>query len=198
MSRQRARSWTGRAFVVTSLDGYTSRHDHDSAWLTAPPADGHAKPARSPVVPSYEAYLGGVDSVVMGRLTYETVRRARPWPYPNHRVLVLSHTLHPSDDRITVTRSTVETVRLLNEARSLGVAVEGNPVLQDWLQRGLVDDLVLARAPVLIGGGIPFVGGLEGADIQLTHVGTEWTAAGYVTSRYRVLAPQSRPPERRR
>ncbi|WP_052462238.1 dihydrofolate reductase family protein [Nigerium massiliense] len=190
------RAWTSRAFIATSLDGFIARRDHDLRWLTDPPRlEGHARGQSCADVPDYEQHMAGVDHVVMGRGTYEVVRRFDGWPYPDHRVIVLSHTLHTGDDRITVASSTPEAVHLLNDRDSRGVYVDGGVVVQDWLRRDLLDEIVLTRAPVLLGAGIPLFGEAT-RDVRLLHQGSAWNAEGYVTSRYRVVHPDA--PRRRR
>ena len=45
MSIHHPRTWEGRAFLATSLDGYVARRNHDLAWLTdPPPSAGHVEP----------------------------------------------------------------------------------------------------------------------------------------------------------
>lgn len=69
-SRQQDRgSWPGRAhlFIATSLDGYIARPDGDIEWLT--------QRATQAGDTGYEAFMAGVDTLVMGRNTYEKARR---------------------------------------------------------------------------------------------------------------------------
>jgi len=48
-----------------------------------------------------------------------------------------------------VATSTEEALTLLAERGSTEVYVDGGKVIQDWLRRGLIDDIVLTRAPIL-------------------------------------------------
>ncbi len=192
MSIHHPRTWEGRAFLATSLDGYVARRNHDLAWLTdPPPSAGHVEPQPSDAVPSYDVHLAGVDLVLLGRGTYEVVRRFDEWPYPDHQVLVLSHTLNHGDDRITVVRSTSEAVRTLTDRDSQAVYVDGAGVVSDWLARGLIDDLVLTRAPVVLSDGIALFGPVRD-DLRFVHLGTSWNEHGYLTTHYRVVHPEPR------
>ncbi len=121
----------------------------------------------------------------MGRGAYEKVLTFGFWPYPQQHVIVLSRTLVTDDARITVAASTEEALRLLAERGSTAVYVDGGKVIQDWLRRGLIDDIVLARAPVLLGGGIPLFGLLD-TDVHLIHLATTLNDAGMTSSHYRV------------
>ncbi len=181
------RGWQGKVFIATSLDGYIARADGDIAWLTdPPPITGHAKPlADPPVIPGYEEHLVSVDHLVMGRGTYEKVLTFGFWPYPQQQVIVLSRTLATDDSRVTVATSTEEALTLLAERGSKAVYVDGGKVIQDWLRRGLIDDIVLTRAPVLLGSGIPLFG-LLGTDVHLIHLATTFNDTGMTSSHYRV------------
>ncbi len=183
------RRWQGKVFIATSLDGYIARADGDITWLTDPtPTAGHAKPPAGPVLPGYEEHLASVDHLVMGRGTYEKVLTFSFWPYPQQHVIVLSRTLATEDSRVTAATSTEEALTLLAERGSTAVYVDGGKVIQDWLRRGLIDDIVLTRTPVLLGGGIPLFGPLD-ADVHLIHLATTFNDAGMTSSHYRVAVP---------
>lgn len=186
------RTWIGKVFIATSLDGYIARDDGDITWLTDPPAtEDHVAPPPGQLPGlDYESHMASVDHVVMGRGTYEKVLTFGFWPYPEHRVLVLSTTLSDDDARITVVGSSAAAVEALNERGSGAAYVDGGRVIQDFLRLGLVDELTLTRAPVLLGSGIPLFGTLS-ADVPLTHLGTSISGNGMVTSRYRVRGGRS-------
>ena len=181
------RTWTGRVFIATSLDGFIARTDGSIDWLTdAPPRPGHAP--GDPDLPEdhgYAAHMAAVDHVVMGRGTYKKVLTFGIWPYPEHRVIVMSSTLRTPDDRVTVVASREEAVALLDERRARGAYVDGGRTIQTFLRAGLIDELVLTRIPVLLGQGLPLFGPLV-EDVHLVHEGTVSTDGGYVQSRYRV------------
>src|SRR3712207_591662 len=117
------RTWLGFVFIASSVDGFISRPDGDIEWLTDPPDDpGHAPGHDGPTPPAgYEAFMAGIDQLVMGRGTYEKSLTFDGWPYAKP-VIVLSTTLpRAGDERITVTRTVDETVQLLDERDVRGV-----------------------------------------------------------------------------
>jgi dihydrofolate reductase len=65
--------------------------------------------------------------------------------------------------------------------------VDGGTTIQGFLQAGMIDRLIIARVPVLIGTGIPLFGPLV-RDIVLKHVATRVYASGLVQSEYAVAA----------
>src|ERR1700682_2162147 len=71
---------TVSVFIGTSLDGFIARPNGDLDFL--PPDGGEPH--------GYNEFIAGVDALVIGRKTFETVLAMSPWPYGNKRVVVLS------------------------------------------------------------------------------------------------------------
>jgi len=189
------RSWVGKVFIATSLDGYIARRDGDIEWLTNPPADTrHVSPEATPPAEfGFEAHMASVDHIVMGRGTYEKLLTFDSWPYPQRAVIVLSRTLPHDDGRATVVRSIAAAAAELERRGAKGVYVDGGVVIREFLRRGMIDELTITTAPVLLGEGIPLFGsagdgwlgsGWLGGDMRLTHLGTAHIGSGMVTSRY--------------
>jgi len=65
------------------------------------------------------------------------------------------------------------------------VYVDGAITIQRFLHDGLIQRLIIKRAPVLIGAGIPLFGVTQ-RDIVLKHIGTRQYASGLVQSEYEV------------
>ena len=80
--------------------------------------------------------------------------------------------------------------RLTRELEARGIRhiyVDGGITIQQFLQAGLIQRLIITRVPVLIGTGIPLFGPLR-RDISLKHVATRQYASGLVQSEYVVAA----------
>lgn len=108
------------------------------------------------------------------------------WPYSSKQIVVVSSTLERSlDDRATVAGTIEEALDVLDQHQARGVYLDGGRLIQEFLCRGLVDEIVIGVAPVLIGDGIPLFGSLP-HDIRLTHLGTSYGDSGMTSSRYRV------------
>lgn len=173
-----------QVFIATSLDGFIARTDGAIDWLLSLDAEGEDH--------GYERFIQGIDAIVMGRGTFETVREFEPWPY-KHPVLVLSSTLTgaPLPERLTdnvrvVTLSPESALSLLHAEGCRRVYVDGGKVIQSFLRKGLISELVITVIPVLLGSGRPLFGPLE-KDLALAHEETISFASGLVQSRYRVL-----------
>ena len=174
----------GCVFVGTSVDGFIARENGDFDWLTAA---GDALGETG-----YDEFFAGVDALVMGRATFDTVSAFPEWPYAGKRMLVLSRTLAGTGEALaqpdTTAHATLDDVLRTLAAEGLHrVYVDGGRTIQSFLRAGLIREIVISRAPVLIGTGIPLFGPLD-ADVHLRHVSTRELGAGFTQSRYEVLA----------
>ncbi len=186
----RQRGWTGSVFIATSVDGYIARADGDLDWLTDPPAERRHVPAHrgEDAPPDYDAFTSQVTHLVMGRGTYEKVLTFDPWPYDRFRVVVISTRLGAgSDDRVNVVASIDDACTVLDEERATSVYADGGQIVSEFLARGLIDELTITRAPVLLGEGLPLFHALP-AETRLVHLGTSSTSSGMTSTRYRVAS----------
>ena len=166
-------------FVGTSLDGFIAREDGDFSWLL-----GAGEKLGDT---GYAAFAATVDALVIGRNTYDVVAAFEEWPYTDKRVLVLSTTLtEVAEPLTTVHRSLSDAVATLESERKRHVYVDGGQVIQEFLRAGLVSDLTISRAPILLGSGIPLFGRLD-HDVQLELVSLRDMGEGFVQSKYRVV-----------
>jgi dihydrofolate reductase len=107
-----------------------------------------------------------VGAVVVGRNTYEDSGHfGGGSPHPRAPVFVLSHRPAPEiTDRQTLVTTGIEDA--ITAARAVAgerdIALMGGGVVTAALQAGLVDELILHQAPVLLGGGRPFFQALPG------------------------------------
>jgi dihydrofolate reductase len=167
-------------FVGISLDGFLARPDGTFDFL---PED--AEPH------GYEEFMASVDTLVIGRETFETVLAFPAWPYGSKRVVVLSsRPLDLSRAKGAVEQMAGEPAEVVARLEASGARhlyVDGGITVQRFLRAGLIQRLVVTRVPVLIGEGRPLFGPL-GRDLRLRHVGTRTFPSGLVQSEYEVAA----------
>lgn len=167
-------------FVGTSLDGFIARRNGDYDFLTAGGGEPHG----------YEEFLASVDTILIGRNTFEVVLKLPSWPYNGKRVVVLSHrSLDLSGRTGRVEQMSGEPGQIVEQLAASGakhVYVDGGITVQEFLRAGQIHDLTITRVPVLIGEGIPLFGSVT-HDIKLRHVGTRQYKSGLVTSGYEVI-----------
>lgn len=151
-----------RYSVAMSLDGFIADRDGGYAWIVDEPGI------------DFGAYVAKIDTLLMGRGTYETAL-GNPGGlsmFGSMSVVVVSTTLDPLEaPDVTVVSDDVEArVRALKEQDGKDIWLFGGGVLfRSLLEAGLVDRVEVGVVPVLLGEGIPVLPGLgrdagEGSD----------------------------------
>lgn len=69
-------------YLALSLDGFIAREDGSLDWLERVQAEGEDY--------GYAAFYAGIDAVLLGRKTFDTVLGFGAWPYEGRPVYVLS------------------------------------------------------------------------------------------------------------
>lgn len=166
-------------FVGMSLDGFIARPDGRFDFLKSAEAGSHG----------YEEFMATVDALLIGRGTYEVVLSLGGWFYGKTPVFVLSTKPLASAPKEAVTeRMCGEPREILKELEKRGlkhVYVDGGVTVQQFLDAGLIDRIIINRVPVLIGQGIPLFGSLS-RDIKLKHIATRTLKGGGVQSEYHI------------
>jgi len=174
-SRMRARF---SVFIATSLDGYIARADGSIDWLSIvhPVDEAHG----------YDTFMSSVDTIVIGRRTYETVLEYETWPYFAKRVIVMTHRpakAHHAEEFYS--GSALKLANRLTDARR--VYVDGGNVLSQFFAAGLIDDVTISVIPIVLGNGIRLFSGGEGEHRLELESSRSWPS-GMVQMRYRLRA----------
>ncbi|HSN13112.1 MAG TPA: dihydrofolate reductase family protein [Anaeromyxobacteraceae bacterium] len=169
-------------FIATSLDGFIALPDGSIKWLDAVQLDGEDY--------GFGAFFASIDTLLMGRLTWETVLRFDEWPYGGKRVVVLTH--RPAEARHGESFRAGEPTAVLAALAAEGarrVYVDGGAVISQFLREGLVDELTLSVVPMLLGEGIRlFQGGQPRRPLRLTA--SRAYPSGLVQLRYAPFGPK--------
>lgn len=173
-------------FIATSLDGFIARPDGAIDWLN----DASRRvPAGEDC--GYQSFFDSVDTLVMGRHTFELVLSFDDWPYGDKPVVVLSSRpiAVPATLQAWVTWSDEAPAALVARLSAAGAQrlyVDGGVTIQRFLAAGLIDDLTMTLFPVLLGEGRRLFGPLAG-DVPLRLAGSRVFDFGFVQLNYRVL-----------
>ena len=163
--------------VATSIDGYIAGPRGELDWIVHDPTVDFAK--------IYES----VDTVLLGRRTYELTRQpgAPPWPQ-GWQVYVFSQTLSPLDHPgVTVVRADAGArVAALRAGSGRNIWLfGGGSLFRSLLETKQVDLVEVLVMPVLLGGGIPLLErGAPLTRLVLEHV--QKYTSGLVGLRYRL------------
>lgn len=166
-------------YVGTSLDGFIARIDGDIGWLTE---------FEEAVQDDFRKFIKRIDAIVMGRGTFEKVLTFPTWPY-DKKVFVLSTRIKRIPDKLrgrVIVLSTKPRTLLKNLSKRgfSNIYVDGGKVIQSFLKEDCIDEMIITKAPVLIGSGIPLFGPLA-QDMPFKHVRTKVYPNGLVKSYYK-------------
>jgi dihydrofolate reductase len=169
-------------FIGTSLDGYIADKDGGLDFL-------HSIPNPEQDDLGYLDFMNGIDALLMGRKTYETVLGfGGQWPY-HKPVFVLSNTLSflPVDlpEKVELVNGSIRQV--VGEINSMGfeqLYIDGGKLIQSFLKEDMIDEIIITQVPILLGGGTPLFGELP-AHLTFNLVGTEVLLNAIVQSHYK-------------
>jgi dihydrofolate reductase len=169
-------------FIGTSLDGYIADKDGGLDFL-------HSIPNPEQDDLGYLDFMNGIDALLMGRKTYETVLGfGGQWPY-HKPVFVLSNTLSflPVDlpEKIELVNGSIRQV--VGEINSMGfeqLYIDGGKLIQSFLKEDMIDEIIITQVPILLGGGTSLFGDLP-AHLTFELVGTKVLLNVMVQSHYK-------------
>lgn len=172
-------------YVGASVDGFIAGPGGDIEWLMRPE---YSNPETAGL--TYDAFIATVDTIVMGRNTFEKALTFEPWPYEKNPVVVLSTRAVdvPVDLGGKVRVDSGPPGQLVDRLASEGVRhayVDGGITIQRFLQAGRIDEITVTYLPIVLGSGIPLFGSI-GVEVPLRLIESTAFRNGFVQVRYAV------------
>lgn len=136
-------------YIATSLDGYIAGKDDDISWLDS----------YNDVEYGYQRFYTTIGAIIQGRRTYD-IEVANGWEN-SHSIpkIILSHSIaeqKPARPDITFINGDIsEALQKAKQATDKNIWILGGAdVAQQFINRELVDEIVLTIVPVLLREGI--------------------------------------------
>ncbi|MCS4537632.1 MAG: dihydrofolate reductase family protein [Thaumarchaeota archaeon] len=130
-----------RLFIASSLDGYIAREDGSVDWLFSDADYG------------YSEFYGSIDTVVMGRKTYEKSLEFEERPFRGKKVHVFSRSAKKKG--VEFVSDVVGFMKKLVRSKGKDIwLVGGSEIVSIFLNEGLIDEIILSIHPVILGRGI--------------------------------------------
>lgn len=188
--------------LSTSLDGFIAGPDRGAVaaglhdWLTAGDTTSRFNPSFRMARLNAEFFdkgVAGTGAVIAGRRTYDV---SEAWggrgPMPGLPLFVLTHRMPevvPEGDPpytfvSTGIKAAVEQARAA--AGGKNVHLMGASIVQQSIRAGLLDELVISLVPVVLGGGVRLLDGLDPSTVKLEIVDVV-DAPGVTHLTYRVI-----------
>ena len=174
-------------YIAASLDGFIAGPDDDLSWLN---------PYQN-VEAGYNEFFAGVGAIIEGRRTYE-IEVKNGWDKLRSLPLfVLSKDVpaqKPTSADVTFTHEDIAEVlqKAKAAAGNKNVWIEGGAnVAQQFISRGLIDEIVLTLIPVLLGDGIRLFDNIHGP-LNLSLIDVKHFDKGMIQLVYKLGAPDKK------
>jgi len=136
-------------YIAMSLDGYIATANDDINFLAvveSPPEDY-----------GYSDFVQKVDTVIMGRKTYDKVLSfGIDFPHSGRKCYVLSRSKTGTDANVEYYNGDVATlIQTIRQTDGNNIFIDGGAELVfEMMQRQLIDRYIISVIPIFVGGGI--------------------------------------------
>lgn len=139
-------------YIAQSLDGYIATEDDSLEWLFNVEGEGDA---------GYAEFMESIDTVIMGRRTYDWVMEMEKgsYPYPGLKSYIFTRTVpteSPAEEIEFIDRDIPEFAEELKNKPGKNIwVIGGSQLLAGFMEAELIDEFIISIAPTVIGKGIP-------------------------------------------
>lgn len=137
-------------YIAASLDGYIATADEDLEWLLSVEGEGDN---------GFSEFYDTVDTILLGRKTYDWImtHEGQNFPYKGKECYVFSRTPHDRTEHVTfLSEDAVSFAASLKNKPGKAIwLVGGGLLLDEFLRRDAINEIILNIAPALLGKGIP-------------------------------------------
>jgi dihydrofolate reductase len=149
-------------YIAMSLDGYISKPHDDLSFLNRVHKEGEDY--------GYGEFISGVDTVILGRRTYDWVTAQVDFPHADKNAYVITRHPRPAiGNTVFYTGDLGELVMKLKKEKGKNIFCDGGAqIAQELIKKDLIDQYILSVIPVLLGAGIRlFCDGSPEQELQL-------------------------------
>lgn len=165
-------------YIATSIDGYIAKEDGDISWLSAVQTPGEDY--------GYSNFIKTIDTVIMGRKTYEKVLSfGLEYPHRGRKTYVISKSKSGKDENAEYYNGELSTlIESLQKAPGKDIYCDGGAeLISSLMMLGLIDRFIISTIPILLGGGIPlFRPGFPTLNLKLA--GSNLFPSGLIQNEY--------------
>jgi len=141
-----------KLYIATTIDGFIAREDGSLDWL-------FALPNPNKIDHGYEAFFDTIDTVIMGRSTYEEVLGfGVEWPYGHCRTFIVTtdsnYQVKTENTQLLPEISTEKISAIRKQSQKNIWVIGGGKVITGFLNLGEIDEMILSIIPIILGRGI--------------------------------------------
>lgn len=154
-------------YIAMSLDGYIAKPNDDLSFLSLVGKEGEDY--------GYADFVSTVDTVIMGRRTYDWVTKQVDFPHADKDAFIITRSSRPNIGKTVFYAGDLsELVRNLKAEEGKNIFCDGGAELvNELLKDDLIDEFMISVIPVLVGDGIKlFKDGRPEQKLKLLQVKT--------------------------
>jgi dihydrofolate reductase len=166
-----------KVFIAMSLDGYIADKSGGLDWLKCVEVAGEDY--------GYQAFIVDVDTLVMGRKTYEKIISfGIDFPYQDKKCYVISSAKNEDSSFVDfISGDVIKLVSDLKQKSGKNIYVDGGQLICSLLAANLIDEMIISVIPVLLGNGIGLFEHLKN-QIELELISSKSFESGLVQMHY--------------
>ncbi|MBY0425600.1 MAG: dihydrofolate reductase family protein [Cytophagales bacterium] len=150
-------------YIAASLDGYIAMPNDDLSFLEMVQKEGEDY--------GYFDFVSQIDTVIMGRKTYEWVMKQVPeFPHSDKESYIITRKSIPKEGNVTFYNGELKgLIAELKQREGKDIFVDGGAeIVNELLKDDLIDEYYISIIPVLLGNGISlFKEGIPMLELQL-------------------------------
>jgi len=140
-------------YIATSIDGYIADKDGNIDWLYIV-----ENPDKDDL--GWSEFIKNIDAIVMGKNTFEKILSFNMGWHYQKPVFILSNSMKEIPEGFTdkieiISGTPQEVTELLHNKGFNNIYVDGGTTVQQFLKEDLIEELIITKIPILLGGGIP-------------------------------------------
>ncbi len=137
-------------YIASSLDGYIARENDGIDWLPNATESG------------YGAFYDSIDTVIMGKTTYDQVLTFGEYPYKDKKSFVFTSSTQNKDENIEFLLDVEKFVKDgFPDAGENIWLVGGAQIIASFLNQGAIDEIIISVIPIILGKGKPLFKNIE-------------------------------------
>jgi dihydrofolate reductase len=134
-------------YIAMSLDGYIAKPNDDLSFLSIVEKEGEDY--------GYADFVATVDTVLIGRKTYDWVTKQVEFPHADKTAYVITRTPRPNIGKtVFYMGDLTELIRKLKSEPGKNIFCDGGAeIVNELLKNNLIDELIISVIPILEGEG---------------------------------------------
>ena len=137
-------------YISMSLDGFIATEDDDLSWLSIVEKNGEDY--------GYKSFTETVDTYIVGRITYETIRKLTGGVFPQaekFNCYVITRQEKEAEEGVTFYNGNIETlIKKLKSVEGKNIYCDGGgQIVKLLMERNLIDEFIVSVIPVILGSG---------------------------------------------